>query len=420
MMKKVKRKQRKNGRAMLFGKVLLSVLIVGGIGLVWLCAMAQEEMSVVRQFFKLPELAKEEQWEKGDWNENGIVTELNADEVIYAEMTKYTSKVKKIVCEDDEVVKLVIGGDVLLDDEYAMMATYRNKGSKLENAFSEDLIEYMRSADVFVVNNEFTFTNRGMPTEGKKFTFRAEPADVSFYNDIGVDAVSLANNHAYDYGEISLLDTLDTLENADIAYVGAGRNLEEAMQPYYFVANGIKIAVVAATQIERLNVPDTKEATETAPGVLRCLDTERILQVIDTAKGYADYVVLYVHWGTENQQEIDWWQAEQVRVFAESGVDVIVGNHPHCLQKIEYVSDVPVVYSLGNFWFNSKTVETGLLEITFSREKIQSLRFVPCLQSECKTVMLQGETKQSVLNTLRMISPDIWIDTEGYISLESK
>lgn len=405
---------------MLFGKVLLSVLIVGGIGLVWLCAMAQEEMSVVRQFFKLPELAKEQQREKGDWNENGIVTEVNADEVIYEELTQCTSKVKKIVCEDDDVVKLVIGGDVLLDDEYAMMATYRNKGSKLENAFSEDLIEYMRSADIFVVNNEFTFTNRGMPTEGKRFTFRADPADVSFYYDIGVDAVSLANNHAYDYGEISLLDTLDTLENADIAYVGAGRNLEEAMQPYYFVANGMKIALVAATQIERLNVPDTKEATETAPGVLRCLDTERVLKAIDMAKGYADYVVLYVHWGTENQQEIDWWQAEQVRVFAESGVDVIVGNHPHCLQKIEYVTGIPVVYSLGNFWFNSKTVETGLLEITFSKEQIQSLRFVPCLQSDCKTVMLQGEAKQSVLNTMRMISPDIWIDIEGYISLESK
>jgi len=415
-MKRVKRKQRKNERAILFGKVLLSVLIVGGIGLAWLCAMAQEELSVVRHFFQLPELAKGEQQK----NENGMEMEVNDDEVIYEEMTKYTSKVKKIVCEDDEVVKLVIGGDVLLDDEYAMMATYRNKGSKLENAFSEDLIEYMRSADVFVVNYECTFTNRGIPTEGKRFTFRADPADVSFYHDMGVDAVSLANNHAYDYGEISLLDTLDTLDNADIAYAGAGRNLEEAMQPYYFVANGIKIAVVAATQIERLDVPDTKEATESAPGVLRCLDMNRILQVIGTAKKYADYVVLYVHWGTENQQEIDWWQAEQVRVFAESGVDVIVGNHPHCLQKIEYVSDVPVVYSLGNFWFNSKTVETGLLEITFSREKIQSLRFVPCLQSECKTVMLQGETKQSVLNTLRMISPDIWIDTEGYISLESK
>lgn len=415
-MKRVRKKQGKNGRVILFGKVLLSVLIIGGIGLVCLCIAGQEEILVARHFFQLPEREKEEQQESSEWN----AMEVTTDELICEELTRYTSRVKKIVCEEDDVVKFVIGGDVLLDDEYAMMATYRNKGSSLENAFSEDLIAYMRHADIFVVNNEFTFTERGVPTQGKRFTFRADTADVSFYHEMGVDAVSLANNHAYDYGEISLLDTLDTLESADVAYVGAGRDLQEAMQPYYFVANGMKIALVGATQIERLSVPDTKEATEYSPGVLRCLDTERVLQVIEMAKSYADYVVLYVHWGTENQQEIDWWQQEQAYVFAKSGVDVIVGNHPHCLQKIEYVEGVPVVYSLGNFWFNSKTVETGLLEIEFSESGLSSLRFVPCLQSGCKTVMLQDGEKQNVLNTLRAISPNVLIDAEGYISIQEK
>lgn len=415
-MKRVRKKQGKNERVILFGKVLLGVLILGGIGLVCLSLIGQEEVMVARQFFRLPEYEKKGLQE----NVGQLETEVDEDEQIYEELSSCTSRVKRIECEKDDVVRLVIGGDVLLDDEYAMMATYKNKGSNFENAFSKDLIAYMRNADIFVVNNEFTFTERGIPTLEKKFTFRANPTDVIFYYEMGVDAVSLANNHAYDYGEISLLDTLDTLENADIAYIGAGRNLEEAMQPYYFVANGMKIALVAATQIERVSVPDTKEATESTPGVLRCLDVDRLLQVIESAKRYADYVVLYVHWGTESQQEIDWWQEEQARVFANSGVDVIVGNHPHCLQKIEYVEGVPVVYSLGNFWFNSKTVETGLLEIEFSKEGIDGLRFVPCLQSGCKTVMLQGESKQSVLNTMRTISPNIWIDTEGYISFGNK
>ena len=82
-----------------------------------------------------------------------------------------------------------------------------------------------------MLNNEFTFTNRGTPTGGKQFTFRANPERVSLLQEIGVDMVSVANNHMYDYGEISLLDTLDTLENAGIAYTGAGENLEEAMKP---------------------------------------------------------------------------------------------------------------------------------------------------------------------------------------------
>ena len=80
---------------------------------------------------------------------------------------------------------------------------------------------------------------------------------------IGVDLVSLANNHAYDYGEQALLDTFSTLEGAGIPYVGAGRNIEEAKKPVYLIANGMKIAVVSATQIERNAVPDTKEATMT-------------------------------------------------------------------------------------------------------------------------------------------------------------
>lgn len=413
-MKKNKKKLGKKGRITLFGKVLISVLVLGGTVLVILSMLGQDKELVVRQFFQLPQF----EVSVSEEDEN-LGVEENENERIYEEILKYTSRVKMVECKDTDVVKILIGGDVLLDDKYATMASYKNKGNVIENAFSQDLLTYMRDADIFMVNNEFTFSERGMPTKGKKFTFRANPRDVNFYHEMGVDVVSLANNHAYDFGEISLLDTMETLSNADIAYVGAGRNLEEAMCPYFFVANGVKIGVVATTQIERMEIPDTKEATEHACGVLRCLEPEKALQAIEIAKEYADVVVLYVHWGTESQQEVDWWQEEQARVFAASGVDAIIGNHPHCLQKIEYVNDVPVIYSLGNFWFNSKTVETGVIELVVSKEGIDSLRFVPCLQSECKTVMLQGGEKQGVLNTLRMISLNVKIDEDGYISESS-
>ena len=65
----------------------------------------------------------------------------------------------------------------------------------------------MREADIFMVNNEFTYTKRGTPTPGKTFTFRADPAHASYLLDMGADLVSLANNHSYDYGEVSLTDT---------------------------------------------------------------------------------------------------------------------------------------------------------------------------------------------------------------------
>ena len=82
-------------------------------------------------------------------------------------------------------------------------------------------------------------------------------------------------NHAYDYGEVSLTDSLDILQGIGMPWMGAGRNLEEAGRPVYFIINDKKIAFIAATQIERIENPDTKEATATSPGVFRCLDPER-------------------------------------------------------------------------------------------------------------------------------------------------
>lgn len=153
------------------------------------------------------------------------------------------------------------------------------------------------------------------------------------YELLGVDVVSLANNHAYDYGEEALLDTFTTLENAGIPYAGAGRNIEEARKPVYFIANGIKIAVVSAAQIERNAVPDTKEATAASPGVLRCMEPAALLEVIAEAKANSDFVILYIHWGTESQAETDWLQDKQAPIYAQAGVDLIIGDHPHCLQS---------------------------------------------------------------------------------------
>jgi poly-gamma-glutamate synthesis protein (capsule biosynthesis protein) len=278
----------------------------------------------------------------------------------------------------------------------------------------------MRSADIFMLNNEFPFSTRGSALEDKQFTFRANPSNISLYEELGVDIVSLANNHAYDYGESALLDTFDTLESAGIPYVGAGRNIDEAMKPVYFVANGMKIAVVSATQIERNSTPDTKEATATSAGVLRCMDETKLLSVIAEAKDNSDFVILYIHWGTESVEKTDWLQDKQAPIYANAGVDLIIGDHPHCLQKLDSVSGVPVAYSLGNFWFNSKTQNTCLIEVGISKEEdnvsMEYFKFIPCRQSDCRTIELEGSEKTAVLDYMRSISPNVTIDDEGYVT----
>ncbi len=315
----------------------------------------------------------------------------------------------------DEVT-IGFAGDILMDDEYAIMAKFLSRGGKMENGISPALLEKMRGVDIMVVNNEFPYTNRGTPTEGKTFTFRADVDTVSYLHDMGADVAVLANNHIYDFGETGLLDTLDTLEAAGIPGIGAGRNLKEASAPLYFIVNDMKIAIVAATQIERLEPPDTKGATENSAGVFRCLDPSRLYDTVKEAKENSDFVIVYIHWGTENQDQPDWRQLEQAPGLAQAGADLIIGDHPHCLQGITYCGDAPVIYSLGNFWFNSKTMDTGMVQVTIGREGLRAFQFIPAIQSGCQVDMAYGQEKERILAYMRDLSPGVMIDGDGFVS----
>lgn len=335
-----------------------------------------------------------------------------------AYMAEHNIYAKEAASKDS--VTITFAGDILFDPNYSIMASLVQSGGNIANGIAPDVIAEMKSADIMMLNNEFPYSDRGTPTPEKQFTFRAAPSSVSYLNDLGVDIVSLANNHAYDYGEEALLDTLQILKDANIPYVGAGANAQEASAPVYFIINNLKIAFVSATQIERLDNPDTKEATDVSPGVFRCWNGEKLMQKVKEAKAESDFVIVYVHWGTENQEETDWAQNQQAAELAEAGADLIIGDHPHVLQKIEIVNGVPVIYSLGNFWFNSRVIDTGMVKVTLSEQGLQSFQFIPCQQSNCKTTLLSGEEKERVLGEMRRMSEGVQIDTEGYVVLPPK
>ncbi len=317
----------------------------------------------------------------------------------------------------EEEIKLLFAGDISLAEGYAIVETLKSNGGNISSAFSEETLDIMRGADVFMVNNEFTYTRRGEPTFEKQYTFRANPDNVHYLDDMGADIVSLANNHSYDYGEISLLDTLDTLEGDEMPYVGAGRNIEEAARPVYYIVNDVKIGFVSATQIERQSNPDTRGATDNSAGTFRCWYNDRIFEVIGQMKQECDYVVAYIHWGTELEENTDWAQDDLAPKLVNAGVDLIIGDHPHILQKLDYIGDVPVIYSLGNYWFNSKTMDTGLLEVTLDLEgNTSAVRFIPCIQSGCRTFAVSGEEKARILNYMQSISGGVDIDGDGYVT----
>lgn len=314
-------------------------------------------------------------------------------------------------------VSFGFAGDILFDDNYAVGNAFRTHGFSAEGVVGQSLLDKMRGVDVMMVNNEFPYSNGGSPLEEKAFTFRARPESVAVLDTMGVDIVGLANNHAYDYGQQAFLDTLTTLDDACITHAGGGRNIEEASHPVYYVTeNGFKVAIICATQIERLNNPDTKGATESSPGVFRCLDDTLLLEKIREAKSKDAYVIVFIHWGTESTNETDYLQNDQSREITEAGADVIIGAHPHVLQRIDYVNGKPVVFSLGNYIFNSKTMDSGMVILTLHTDGTVNLQMVPAIQSGCTVNEATGAEAGRILNDIAVMSSSITIDSNGYIS----
>ena len=432
MGRKKRRKKRKKNQSNFIMPFFLTLILIVSAGvfmmLGWLYLYKQEEPAEENypktQETKPAEPVEEKDGEKRDEEEDGSETEEGAetpvDDSRYADvlqdeayMAEHNIYAKEAFSEED--VTLLFAGDILFDPNYSVMAKVLQNGGDIGNGIAPDLIGEMQSADIMMLNNEFAYSDRGAPTPEKQFTFRARPDSVAYLTDMGVDIVSLANNHAYDYGEQALLDSLQILQAEGIPYVGAGVNEQEASAPVYFIINDMKIAFISATQIERLDNPDTKGATETSPGVFRCFNGEKLMQTVAQAKEESDFVVVYIHWGTENQEETDWLQNKQAPELVEAGADLIIGDHPHILQRIEIIDGVPVIYSLGNFWFNSKPLDTGMVKVTISEEGLQSFQFIPCQQVNCRTSMLEGEEKSRVLGEMRRMSGNVQIDEDGYV-----
>ena len=303
-------------------------------------------------------------------------------------------------------------GDINFDPRWYMME-YAKKQGGIASCISEDLLKELKSADITMVNNEFCDTREKKTQEGKAYSFKADPEDVKLLEEFGTDIVSLANNHTCDYGEQGLLDTMDALTNGGIVYSGAGRNLAEASAVQYFVVGGRKIAFVSATEIERF-YHFTKRAGEKTPGVLKTQQKEAVLSAIAKARANSDYVIMFVHWGAEGKIKQDSDQRALAQEYAAAGVDAIIGSHPHRLQGVEFVDDVPVAYSLGNFWFSTGTLYATVAQIQINPDGAFKLRLFPCEQKGKKTRLLKTEEECKAFYQYEAdLSDGVQINEEG-------
>lgn len=146
-------------------------------------------------------------------------------------------------------------------------------------------------------------------------------------------------------------------------------------------------------------------------------DTTMMNEMIQKASKECDYLVAYVHWGTEDSPYYEEYEREIAREFIHSGADAIIGGHPHVLQGMEYLEGKPVVYSLGDFWFNSETKFTTIVSLNINIDGLQQMKLLPCRQENFETHDLTN-TPDSLdfMEHMRALSPNVNIDDAGFVN----
>jgi poly-gamma-glutamate capsule biosynthesis protein CapA/YwtB (metallophosphatase superfamily) len=235
----------------------------------------------------------------------------------------------------------------------------------------------LTTADLAMVNLESAVTSRGTP-EPKRFHFRAPPTAFTALAAAGVDVVTIANNHALDYGRVGLTDTLNAARTAQFPTVGAGMNATAAYQPWLTTVRGVRIAVLGMSQIAELST--SWSATDTREGIAMAFDLPRATAAVKAARARADVVVVYLHWGQEGSQCPTSVQRRFAKAMADAGATMVIGTHAHVLLGDGWLGHTFVQYGLSNFvwWLNDAySNDTGVLRVTLRGSTIEKTEFVP-------------------------------------------
>lgn len=308
---------------------------------------------------------------------------------------------------EDSAIRFVFAGDILLSDH--VLGAYHKAGS-IDGVVDQTYQSVIDSSDVFMVNQEFPFSDRGTAAADKQYTFRLPPEKVSLFQEMGIDIVTLANNHALDFGTDALLDTCATLDAAGIYRVGAGANLDEAKMPVIMDIKGKTIGFLGASRVIPVG---SWNATSKSPGMLTTYDPTVLIEEIKKARETCDFVIVYVHWGIERDEYPQDYQRTMARQYIDAGADMVIGSHPHVLQGMEYYNGKPIIYSLGNFVFGSSIPKTALLRADWDGENL-SLAFVPGTSSGGYTRALTDEAqKENFYQYMTGLSYGVVIDREG-------
>ena len=289
----------------------------------------------------------------------------------------------------DTTFTLTALGDVLCHNTQYWDA-YNSSTKQYDFSYVYDNIkDYTSSADITIGSLETTFAGEDRGYSNYP-VFNSPDSLATGLKDIGVDVISLAGNHALDYGYSGICRTIDVLDNVGISHLGTYKSAEDQDKILIKDVKGVKIAFINYTYgTNGIPVPSDK------PYCLNLIDKDLISKQIKQAKGQnVDMIVACMHWGTEYKTSANDEQKELADFLFKSGVDIILGNHPHVLEPMEKktitlddgsTKDVFVVYALGNFTADQRaeiTRDSAILNLDITKDSdgkilINKVSYVP-------------------------------------------
>ncbi|HJP84135.1 MAG TPA: CapA family protein [Fimbriimonadaceae bacterium] len=272
---------------------------------------------------------------------------------------------------------LLFGGDIMLNQ------------IPVEGKPLAALKPVFATADVRLANLEIPLTDANTPTQGKsaaelkartQFILKADPRHIDAIRGIGIQLVSLGNNHAMDYGPRGLSQMIGLLDKAALQHSGAGATLEIAKlgANYSSVSLISALAFMGTRAIKKLTPATPSSAGIHAlifAGVLNKKNREYLKSWIAATPNDGIKVVA-LHWGIEKQTIPTSYQVSLARACIDAGADIVWGHHPHVLQGAELYKGKPILYSMGNL-ISRKEGPTGLVRLYYVDEKLQGFRFLP-------------------------------------------
>lgn len=308
-------------------------------------------------------------------------------------------------------IQMTFVGDVLLDGFVGKQIAKYGVNFPFAKVAPE-----LKKADLAFANLETPVSTRGKAAN-KTFAFRSKPETLQGLLYAGIDGVTVANNHILDYGQDAMLDTLTHLRKAGIGVTGAGRNQSEAFQPYTKQIGDRKIAVIGVSRV--LSGPSWY-AGPNKPGAASAYSMEPMLSTIRKSAKAGNYTVVYIHWNQEFKDYPEKYARDMAKKMIDSGADLIIGAHSHCLMGVEFYKHKPIYYSLGNFVFNrssrggDKTLHSMMAEFTLTESGVTS-RIRPVKIVGGQPNFMDEAYNRQAIQKLNKLSYNARIDAKGNV-----